>query len=596
MFTHLFKHFESYPLNKKIFGIVLFSNFLILTALLIGFFLLTRANNQLIYQTTADSLSASSVKLYDKLTNIEAMSATVAVDKNLQNLLSSVKSGSAGHDTLPAVYNRLEAYYQQFQYNHISYMMLKSDSFQANTYIADSQLLPETVIEELIQNAKNQYGKAVWVTAYSRQYGLFLVREIRRIENAQMDTLGTLIIHIDTKSLISDSSYYSSQYSDSTFLLCGSSSLIETNSDLSSEDLELLQKNFSPPYAIMKLRADKFFIVQNQIPDFQWDFYSLVPYSSVYKSVRTAQFIFLCALLLSLAGAFLFARYSIGSLTIHFDNLIKKIKTFQTSTDLLKKYKSPYDYSQRMDELGIIHQQFDAMALRIDELINVNYKNELLVKEAQIKALETQINPHFLYNTLESINWRAKISNEQEISLMVESLGNLMRASLSQKTKTFSIRQELDFLNSYIAIQQLRFEEQLRFTMQADEEIMDIQVPKLTIQPLVENAIHYALEEMTEECRICVILSHDTSQIYIRVKNSGSKLEENLLNKLYDRRVKPNGFGVGLMNIDQRLKLRFGPEYGLTLFNEDFYAVVQVTIPYGNKGDKTYAETDYCRR
>lgn len=588
MFKNFTQKLTNYSLNKKIFAIVLLSNILILSVLLCGYFLLTRTTNRLIYQTTADSLSSSSAKLYYKLTNIESVSASISTDKALQSLLASVKNNTARYETHSEVYNRLESYYQQFRDNHIAYIMLVNDSFTANTYIKDSDMPPQNLLDELVDLSKNKYGKAQWCTSYSKKYGLFLTREIRRIENAQFDTLGTLIINVDAKALISSSSYYSSQYSNPSFLLCDDTEIIETSSQLSKMDLQKLSKNFSSPYSVMALDNGKFFVVKNQIPGFQWYFYILVPYSDIYSSVEIARFLFLTSIFLSLGFAILFSKYFIGNLTIHFDNLIKKFHSFQDKTHAASKPETSYDYSQRKDELGIIHQQFDAMAARIDELINVNYRNELLVKDAQIKALETQINPHFLYNTLESINWRAKASNEHEISLMVESLGTLMRASLSQTNKTFSIRQELEFLNSYIAIQQLRFEEQLIFTLKTDESIMNVEIPKLTIQPLVENAIHYALEESTEECHISVILSHDVNHIYIDVKNSGSTLEDNLLNKLYDHRIKPNGFGIGLMNIDQRLKLTFGPSYGLTLFNKENFAIARITLPYKGK-EKFYA-------
>lgn len=583
MLKNFTQKLTNYPLSKKIFAIVLLSNILILSALLCSYFLLTKTSNRLIYQTTADSLSSSSSKLYYNLTNIESVSASISTDKALQKLLASVKNNSARYETHSEVYNRLESYYQQFRDNHIAYIMLVNDSFTANTYIKNSDMPPQKLLDELVNLSQNKYGKAQWCSLYSKKYGLFLIREIRRIENAQFDTLGTLIINVDTKALISNSSYYSSQYSNPSFLLCDDKGVIETNSQLSRKDLQQLSKNFSSPYSIMTLDDGKFFVVKNQIPDFQWHFYILVPYSDIYSSITIARFLFLASIFLSLGCAILFSKYFIGNLTVHFDNLIKKFHSFQDKTHTDSTPEVFYDYSHRKDELGIIHQQFDAMATRIDELINVNYRNELLVKDAQIKALETQINPHFLYNTLESINWRAKASNEHEISLMVESLGTLMRASLSQKNKTFSIRQELEFLNSYIAIQQLRFDEQLIFTLKTDECIMNVEIPKLTIQPLVENAIHYALEESTDECYISVVLSHDANHIYIDVKNSGSTLEDNLLNKLYDHRIKPNGFGIGLMNIDQRLKLTFGASYGLTLFNKENFAIVRVTLPYKEK-------------
>ena len=103
-----------------------------------------------------------------------------------------------------------------------------------------------------------------------------------------------------------------------------------------------------------------------------------------------------------------------------------KIKSFADEEGSFTPSAFPYNYEGRTDEFSVLHQQFDQMALQIQQLIHVNLKNELLMKDAQLKALTTQINPHFLYNTLESINWRAKVSGEKDISRMVESLGYLL--------------------------------------------------------------------------------------------------------------------------------------------------------------------------
>ncbi len=265
---------------------------------------------------------------------------------------------------------------------------------------------------------------------------------------------------------------------------------------------------------------------------------------------------------------------------VHLDRLIHKIRLFGENDGTLPDTFQTCSYAKRNDEFGILHQNFDNMADQIHHLIHVNYQNELLMKDAQIKALETQINPHFLYNTLESINWRAKDLGEQDISRMVESLGYLLRAALSQKSKTFSIRQELEFVNCYLTIQKIRFADQLRIGIEADEDLMDIQIPKLIIQPLAENAIHYALEEIMDECYIQINIFRENHLIYIEVKNSGSQFEENLLNKLKDERIKPNGFGIGLLNINERLKLTFGNEYGLTLYNQDNLAAASIRLPY----------------
>ena len=188
--------------------------------------------------------------------------------------------------------------------------------------------------------------------------------------------------------------------------------------------------------------------------------------------------------------------------------------------------------------------------------------------------LQAQINPHFLYNTLESINWRAKAVNNREISLMTESLGSLLRATLSNKKSLVTLSYELNLILSYITIQQIRFEERLDYREQVPDGLKNALIPPLTLQPLVENAIHYALEEMTETCYI-TILAAETDKtgkngercIRISVTNSGSSFDEDLLELLKQHKKQPSRSGIGLLNIDKRIKLLFGEDYGLSLFN-----------------------------
>lgn len=162
------------------------------------------------------------------------------------------------------------------------------------------------------------------------------------------------------------------------------------------------------------------------------------------------------------------------------------------------------EYSLREDELGKLHQQFDQMAGRIQTLVKVNYVNEILTKDARLKALESQINPHFLYNTLESINSIAKMHGNTTITQMVSALGNLLRATLSHEEPLVSLSYELELVESYMTIQKVRFEDRLIYEIHRNPLLTDVSIPPLTIQPLVENAIHYGMEEMTDECRILV--------------------------------------------------------------------------------------------
>lgn len=141
----------------------------------------------------------------------------------------------------------------------------------------------------------------------------------------------------------------------------------------------------------------------------------------------------------------------IHSVTADFASLVDKMKQFGQDESTLPV--SEEAYANRVDEAGILHRQFDQMTVEIQSLIQQNYVNEILTKDARLKALESQINPHFLYNALESVNWRAKAIGATDISEMVQALGDLLRATLSNKNEYFTVRHELHIVNDYITIQ-----------------------------------------------------------------------------------------------------------------------------------------------
>ena len=228
---------------------------------------------------------------------------------------------------------------------------------------------------------------------------------------------------------------------------------------------------------------------------------------------------------------------------------------------------------------------------RIHTLVKVNYTNDILTRDARLKALKTQINPHFLYNTLQTINWRAKATGDTQTSQIVESLGTLLRASLSSEKSLVLLSEELELVDCYITIQRIRFEDRLSFQTDIDPSLANAVLPPLTIQPLVENAIHYGMESMTDICHVLLEAKQEGDRLTILVKNEGSAFEEGLLEKLRDKKIKPNGFGIGLMNIDQRIRLMYGENCGLTVFNENEYAVALITIPFHTEESQTAQET-----
>ena len=161
------------------------------------------------------------------------------------------------------------------------------------------------------------------------------------------------------------------------------------------------------------------------------------------------------------------------------------------------------DYSKRTDEISRLHQHFDTMAGRIQYLVHNNYVNQIFSRDAKLKALEAQINPHFLYNTLETINWRAKALKDQQISSMVEiPSGPCCAPPSAAKSRLVTLDYEISLARSYMTIQKIRFEDRLLFHDRLSaEELGGALILPLTIQPLLENAIRYGMEEMMDTSR-----------------------------------------------------------------------------------------------
>ena len=219
------------------------------------------------------------------------------------------------------------------------------------------------------------------------------------------------------------------------------------------------------------------------------------------------------------------------------------------------------------------------MTHSVKVLRDENYDKQLLLRDSTIKMLQQQINPHFLYISLDTINWMAHKYGADDISMMGRSLGNLFRASIAGQKDIFPLSEELEVLNDYIRIQEMRFKDRLNFELEVPENISHIFVPKLCIQPLVENALKHAMEATDEMCCIRVTIREMEQDYQIKVSNTGSIIDPDLLSKIENKEIQPQGSGVGLVNINSRLKLIYGNNYGLNFYNKSGMAVVMLSIP-----------------
>lgn len=579
---HVMQKIINLPFTKKIILIVLSVILFIVTMSFVGVSYIMKANNKLLYESLAASLSYSSKEIASNLNVIETVSTVMLSDDIIQSELSGLKASSdtqLRRYTYQQLYASVQSYYNQFKYNYITWMSIYNDYFVSHSYQNLAEQTPEEVRTDLIKRGQAGDGAIVWINDYVSDYGLFLVRSIRQIKNLRLDNIGTLLICVDFDHLMEASTVYNTQYEHPYYLIFSGDQLIYHSDSINENSLIKINEVMDEPYGVITLDNNKYFAVRCEITGFDLSYICLISYNSISRSIYMSNILYVLFTCAVAALAVIFSRLVIQSVMKHFNTLILKMKAFRGQESEI--ITVGYDYSKRNDEFGLLHQQFDSMAMEIKNLINEKYITEILMRDAQLKALETQINPHFLYNTLESVNWRAKAIGERDISTMVESLGNLLRMTLSnKKNNMFTLGEELELVTYYISIQKCRFEERLSYSQNCDRSLYNALIPKLCIQPLVENSIHYALEEITEICYIDLTIQKNQEELDIYVTNNGSLFEDDLLDKLTKKQTDPHGFGIGLLNINQRLKLTFGETYGLSLYNEDEHAVAKITIPY----------------
>jgi sensor histidine kinase YesM len=249
------------------------------------------------------------------------------------------------------------------------------------------------------------------------------------------------------------------------------------------------------------------------------------------------------------------------------------------------------------DEVGNLAKSFKSMITRIDNLISEVYTAEMKAsnlalekKTAEIHALQSQINPHFLFNTMETIRMNLLIKKEFEIAKIVESYANLFRESCDWREDEILICQELEFVKYYLNIQAFRHKDKFTYSFDIDEELKDALILKFTLQPIVENAVYHGIEMKEGVGSLKISIKRVDSTVRVIVEDDGVGMTEEELNNLKERLTlsDANGKrGVGVRNVDQRLKLFYGDEYGVNIESrKNIGTRVKLTLPVKFGGGK----------
>jgi two-component system sensor histidine kinase YesM len=427
-------------------------------------------------------------------------------------------------------------------------------------------------------------GSYILTPTYRRYYGtlgeqyiMSFYRQIKDINNFQ-NQLGTLRIDISenvVNSIYKDIVLGQTGYffiTDKKGFVISHSDKQQLGSDLHSKSYYSTVFDTKEGYYKEQIDGRDVLITFFQSDQHDMIYLGQVPYKELMYKVDSARnltlLITLIAILISLLFFYILStRISIPISTL--TGFMKQVENgdFNVTVD-----------SEREDEIGQLSRSFNQMVNRIKELIEEVYLTKIKKKEAELDALQSQINPHFLYNTLDIAYWSSRMEDAPITEEIISNLSNFFKLGLNKGKEVTSVGKEVEHLNSYLYIQLLRYDEKPEVIVKVDEKLYDFKLIKLILQPLVENALLHGISDMDAGGRIEVLGTEEGDDIIFEVKDNGKGIESSRLATIFDEDSKHEGYGV--KNVQDRIRIYYGENYGLTIESTlNLGTTVKIRIP-----------------
>ena len=351
--------------------------------------------------------------------------------------------------------------------------------------------------------------------------------------------------------------------------------------ELQTENIEAVMNEKTDTVTVGEGEHEKIYTISRSDKT-GWTVVGCMNVAELLKSSRQAQRIYvICAaglIILSLILSRVLAR----NITYPIQRLRDSMKKVQTG-----EFPTTDIEVSSENEIGSLTKSFNVMTHRIAELMEQNIHEQEEKRKSELKALQSQINPHFLYNTLDSIIWMAEGKKNEEVVLMTASLARLLRQSISNADELVSVGQEAEYARSYLTIQKMRYKDKLEFQIDISPAISGVKIIKLVLQPIIENAIYHGLKYKESKGFLIVRGYLEGKKAVLEVEDNGVGMDEETLSHIFEKhKVNYHSNGVGVYNVQKRLKLYYGEEYGIVYKsrkNEGTRAVITIPMETGGK-------------
>lgn len=487
-----------------------------------------------------------------ELEDVEKLSYDAALDMEIQKQLQSM--------------NELEylssSYYYEMQRLRVMLMdKIMPYSDVKNVIFTDNRQISMTIgmdcgeIEKsfyplMMEEFRKKKGGYVLFPPMDSHPYMMSGRDILERENASLNYLGTLIFHTDIAGIIEGEKGELKQKPAALFVYSEKGMIYKDQGIPKAPQLPEIGEDKG--YRIIRHGGRRYFMCFEKSEKTGWMYVNFFNYSELFGQIQRVRYFLVGGFAVIFFITLLVLLYVSNVMTRPLEQLSRSMKIVETGD--FKGASKILSSEGRMDEVGELSREFQAMLGQIDILIHENYEKQLVLKDTKYRMLQAQINPHFLYNTLNVLTWMLRAGRNEDAGKTVLELGNLLHAAFAKDLYT-TVEDELSTVKSYITIQQFRYGKRVEFSVEQRGNPGAYQVPRMILQPLVENAIYYGLETMLECCRINVLVEEEEHAVCLEVWDTGNGMTEEELKAVQGFDFVPKGHGIGLKNIRERLKI-----------------------------------------
>lgn len=538
--------------------------------------------------------SKTLLKIDDYVTDLFNMSAMPLYNKDFLDWLADPNTGLAkelGMDLYITNLNKIKpdtvSVYVFDNYGRVKYN-IKTGSMRNNL---------NEVRDDWAKIAKEADGSPVLVstqevtTGKDNYYAFSVIRELKQVK---FDLAPIGFIAFDTNITA-----FERQFRDLEEVTKGKTILVDENGKvIYASDRSLVTRNLSQEEPIRRATAtdgsfpyeidgESYITTYAKSALTNWKLLVFIPTKEATRQAAVTRNVTLLTsgafVLLALAIAIAIS-YALTRPLSKIKTLMQEVQTGNLDVSFNQKYR---------DEVGMLGRHFNIMVARVRNLLEEVKTTQTRKKEAEYAALQSQINPHFIYNTLETIRMKAELNDDEEVADMTFTLGKLLRYGVNHEEQLATVGQELEHLNNYIALQNMRFSNKFNVIVDIPERDHGIRCVKLMFQPIVENAIHHAFRNRLGTGTIRLSVRHEGADVVFVVADDGAGMSEPELKALRERiagRLPPaeRGRGIGLRNVRERIKLQYGEAYGLQVDSrEGAGTVVEIRLPLRDEREES---------